>query len=544
MTGPIPATATRAVAAFDFDGTLIDGDCLLILHRLVRSPIGQLVDSLRLVPALLLWKSGLRNTAWFKQTVLQLLLRPIPECTELLNHTLAEALWQRLRPEALSRITWHRQQGHRVVIVSASPRCLLEPIADRLQVELIATETTDPASPAPLQLLSANCKGPEKTRRLEAWLQQPLRGIELHAYGDSRGDRELLVAAEHPHWRSFSAMARPYPAAPEVGRWFPLLALALLVAALAGLLQLDPATQSSLIGGLARLPQWMAAILGVLALSYAGRYWRFRLLLNAEGIGSANRRETWMWFQGFALTATPGKVGELSRVHQLHRQLGYPRLALLHAFFSERLCDAAAVVIWLGLLVPGQLQQRFAPWAPAIAGLGALSLLLAGLGLHHWRHHLPSRRLARACLPATGVSLGIWGLEAMILWLLVQAISPAHSITPGQAISIYLLSGTAGMASLLPGGLGVNEAATTLLLHQAGIATSLALSIAILRRLCSVWLITGLAALSSLVHHQHRRSLLAPPGLQHRFDRAEQDQQIQPSAEVLEVVEVVREFEL
>ena len=55
------------------------------------------------------------------------------------------------------------------------------------------------------------------------------------------------------------------------------------------------------------------------------------------------------------------------------------------------------------------------------------------------------------------------------------------------------------MACLLPGGLGVNEAATTLLLHQAGIPTSLALSIAILRRLCSVWLITALAAAASFV---------------------------------------------
>jgi len=86
----------------------------------------------------------------------------------------------------------------------------------------------------------------------------------------------------------------------------------------------------------------------------------------------------------------------------------------------------------------------------------------------------------------------------MLLWLLVQAISPATPISAGQAISIYLLSGTAGMASLLPGGLGVNEATTTVLLHQAGIPTSLALGIAILRRLCSVWLITALATAASL----------------------------------------------
>jgi len=510
MSGGSPvASASRPVAVFDFDGTLLAGDTLLILHRLVRSPWGQLIDGLQLLPALLLWKSGQRSTAWFKQRVLQQLLTPAmqqrsaEQRTALLEQSLANALWRQLRPEGLARLEWHRQQGHRIVIVSASPRCLLQPIAERLGVELIATETSDPRSGAPIQLSSANCKGPEKIRRLQAWLQhQPLSHTELHAYGDSRGDRDLLQHAAYPHWRSFNAESRPYPTAQGLNRWLAPVAVVLLLSALAGLLQLDPATQSSLISGLRRLPNWMPAILAVLAVSYAGRYLRFRLLLGAERIGRASCPEAWVWFQGFALTATPGKLGELSRVQQLHQRLGYPRQPLLHAFLAERLCDAIAVVVWLALLVPGQLLQRLGPPAVlAISGLAALLGLGAGgwIWRHRsrWRHHLPSGRLARACLPASALSLVIWGLEAMILWLLVQAISPTATFSAGQAISTYLLSGTAGMASLLPGGLGVNEAATTLLLGQAGIATSLGLSIAIMRRLCSVWLITALAALAS-----------------------------------------------
>ena len=506
---PTAATA-NPVAAFDFDGTLLDGDCLLILHGLVRSPLGRLLDGLLLLPALLLWKSGLRSTAWFKQVFLRVLLTPAMQALSaqqrhsLLQHTLADALWQRLRPEALARMEWHRKQGHQLVIVSASPRCLLQPIAEKLAVALIATETTDPCSGAPIELRSPNCKGPEKIQRLSQWLDEPLRNVELHAYGDSRGDRELLQSAAEPHWRSFQAATRPYPTTPGLTRWFTPLAVVLLLSALAGLLQLDPATQTTLVGGLARLPSWLPVITAVLALSYVGRYWRFRLLLRAEGIGRCSGREAVVWFQGFALTATPGKLGELTRVQQLHQQLGYPRSPLLHTFLAERFCDAAAVVIWLALLVPGQLQQRLRPLdstAVAILGLAALLALALCRWLwirrSRWRQHLPSNRLVRTCLPASGVSLGIWGLEAMILWLLVQAISPSATLNAGQAISIYLLSGTAGMASLLPGGLGVNEAATTLLLHQSGIPSSLALSIAIMRRICSVWLITALAALIS-----------------------------------------------
>ncbi|WP_413324266.1 HAD-IB family hydrolase [Synechococcus sp. MIT S9503] len=504
MSGAIPvAIASRPVAAFDFDGTLLAGDTLLILHRLVRSPWGQLIDGLVLLPALLLWKSGQRSTAWFKQRVLQQLLTPAmqqrseEQCIALLENSLANALWRQLRPQALTRLVWHRQQGHRLVIVSASPRCLLQPIAERLNVELIATETSNPCSGNAIELRSPNCKGGEKLRRLEQWLGEPPHSVELHAYGDSRGDRELLQIAAHPHWRDFGAEACPYLAAPAVNRWFGLAAGVLLVSALAGLLQLDPATQATLRSGLEGWPAWMPAIVALLVLSYAGRFARFRWLLQAQGIGHTSRREILVWFQGFALTATPGKLGELTRVQQLHQHLGYPRAPLLHAFLAERLCDAVAVLIWLVLLVPGQLQERIGGWSSATAlGLGSLMLLLvAALGRllwsrrSRWRHYLPSARLYRACLPASGLSLGLWAAEAMILWLLVQAISPTATISAGAAISIYLLSGTAGMASLLPGGLGVNEAATTLLLHQAGIPTSLALSIAILRRIFTIWLV-------------------------------------------------------
>ena len=158
-----------------------------------------------------------------------------------------------------------------------------------------------------------------------------------------------------------------------------------------------------------------------------------------------------MWFQGFVLTATPGKLGEFSHSSCIRAWL--PASPLLHVFFAERLCDVAAVVIWLALLVPGQLQRRF--WL-----LNIFSVSLIGFGVvlacvlcywfwsrrSRWLQHLPSSRMIRACLPATVVSFYFWGLEAMLLWLLVRIISPADALNIGQAIGIYLLSGTAGMA--------------------------------------------------------------------------------------------------
>jgi len=519
MSGASPVSIkSRPVAAFDFDGTLLAGDTLLILHRLVRSPWGQLLDGLQLLAPLLLWKSGQRSTDWFKQLFLRLILnqrmckRSAKQNEVLYGSTLTNALWDRLRPEALARLEWHRQQGHRLIIISASPRLLVQPIAEHLCVELIATETNKPSHLEPIRLISTNCKGQEKVDRLQDYLQQPLENLELHAYGDSRGDRELLRCATHPHWRSFKSTPCPYPKDLAFGRLLIVSAIVLLAFAAVSLFRLDPSALNHLRSGLMQLPFWLPGIISLLFFSYVCRYWRFRLLVKAEGIRRAGWREAWIWFQGFALTATPGKVGELTRIHQLHKHLGYPREPLLHAFLAERCCDVAAVCVWLAVLVPQQLRQRFAHSDQSIivwASLGLLVFLALGALAYRkrWTKHLPKGRLAKACLPASYVSLGLWGSEAMILWILVQALSPSAIITPWQAISIYLLSGTAGMASPTPGGLGVNEGATALLLHQCGVDSISALSIAFFRRLCTVWLISGLAVLSILIGSEKSMSL-------------------------------------
>ena len=60
------------------------------------------------------------------------------------------------------------------------------------------------------------------------------------------------------------------------------------------------------------------------------------------------------------------------------------------------------------------------------------------------------RRLAQGLLPASLISVLVWANEALVLWLLVLLLALA-SITIPAAITIYLLSGTAGMASTLPG---------------------------------------------------------------------------------------------
>ena len=107
------------------------------------------------------------------------------------------------------------------------------------------------------------------------------------------------------------------------------------------------------------------------------------------------------------------------------------------------------------LLVRAPLRRVMVQKAMALVAACAL-LLTSRRPCRRWlqarwqrfRHHFPSSALAQGLLPASLISILVWANEALVLWLLVRLLAPAP-ITIPSAITIYLLSGTAGLASSL-----------------------------------------------------------------------------------------------
>lgn len=109
-----------------------------------------------------------------------------------------------LRPQGMARLRWHRAQGHRCFLVSASLDVWLRAWAAAEGLELICSRAEVVGGRMTGRLEGPNCHGPEKLRRLREVLgEQPL--AYSYAYGDSRGDRELLAWASEAHWRPFRA---------------------------------------------------------------------------------------------------------------------------------------------------------------------------------------------------------------------------------------------------------------------------------------------------------------------------------------------------
>ena len=250
-----------------------------------------------------------------------------------------------------------------------------------------------------------------------------------------------------------------------------------------------------------RLVYWLPIFYLILALSYFGRYLRWRLILGSFSIGCWSKDDAFSWFRGFALTASPGKIGEISRIRTTSKELGYSQKILLLAFFFERFLDALAVLIWTLFLIPELILEKLIDFYSnnfILLILFFTSVIFLYLFkklktiLKKWvliTGYLSKKQIIVLFIKTLSTSICFWGIEAMILWLLVYILS-TDSISQANAIKIYLLSGLAGVLSGLPGVIGVNEAISTLLLQKEGVPTLTAISISILRRLITIWSIT------------------------------------------------------
>lgn len=195
------------IAAFDFDGTITRCDTFLpflsqafgrwptLRSLLVASPValGGLARSPYALPRNEL-KARVIHTLFAGASATQI---------DQSARSFARQLPRHFRPLALTHIAWHRAQGHRLVLVSASLEVYLQYVARDLGFDdLLCTRLTQIGDFYDGTLLGENCRSQEKTARLTERFG-PLTELEIYAYGDSRGDREMLAAATHPHFRPF-----------------------------------------------------------------------------------------------------------------------------------------------------------------------------------------------------------------------------------------------------------------------------------------------------------------------------------------------------
>lgn len=194
------------VAAFDLDGTLAEGGSVFHWLRYVAGSASTYGAALRLIVPL---SVGALRSGSAADRAKERLFHDVLEGRDLSDVQSASRdfilahLARKGRARTLERLAWHLEQGHEVVIVSASPQLYVDVVAEHLGAHgaLGTRLAVDPSHKLTGDYLGQNCRGSEKLRRLNEWIAH--RGFDsapvIYAYGNSRGDRRLLTAATYPY---------------------------------------------------------------------------------------------------------------------------------------------------------------------------------------------------------------------------------------------------------------------------------------------------------------------------------------------------------
>lgn len=196
----------RKIYAFDFDGTLTTKDTLLEFIRFAKGSGQMFRGFLLFSPLLLLMKLHLYPNWKAKQQVFSYFFKGmnIDDFNALCTH-FAEQNKHLLRPAGIEKVRQAvEEEQATVLIISASIDNWVRPFFDEIdkKIQVLGTQIETKEGHLTGQFTTKNCYGEEKVNRLTA-LYPHREAYELIAFGDSRGDKELLDFADKGFYKPF-----------------------------------------------------------------------------------------------------------------------------------------------------------------------------------------------------------------------------------------------------------------------------------------------------------------------------------------------------
>ena len=195
----------KIVVAFDFDGTITTKDTLLEFIRFSKGAMAFFLGFLLHTPYLILFKLGLYQNWKIKQRLFGYFFKGMDYKDFVkVGQDFEPILEKMIRPKALKAIRSYSEKGIPVYIISASVSEWISPWAIKEGVNHIIGTKVEISSNGKLtgNFLSRNCYGEEKVRRLLE-LEPNRNSYILYAYGDSKGDKELIEFADKGWYNKF-----------------------------------------------------------------------------------------------------------------------------------------------------------------------------------------------------------------------------------------------------------------------------------------------------------------------------------------------------
>ena len=216
----------KKIYCFDFDGTLTTSDTLLEFIKYAKGASRFLMVFLMYSPLLVLMKLHLFPNWKAKQLIFAHLFAGMRiEKFDALCRGFAEESQHLLRPKGITLVHEALVAGAQVFIVSASIDNWVRPFFDIRNlkgVQVLGTQIEVVDGKVTGRFKTNNCYGEEKVRRIcEALTTTTGTSIpttnaygttslsfdrsqyDIEAFGDSRGDKEMLAFADQGHYKPF-----------------------------------------------------------------------------------------------------------------------------------------------------------------------------------------------------------------------------------------------------------------------------------------------------------------------------------------------------
>ena len=196
----------RKIYAFDFDGTLTTKDTLLEFIRFAKGSGQMFRGFLLFSPFLLLMKLHLYPNWKAKQQLFCYFFKGtnIDDFNALCTR-FAEQNKHLLRPAGIEKVRQAiEEEQATVLIISASIDNWVRPFFDEIdkKIQVLGTQIGTEGGRLTGQFTTKNCYGQEKVNRLTV-LYPHREAYDLIAFGDSRGDKELLDFADKGFYKPF-----------------------------------------------------------------------------------------------------------------------------------------------------------------------------------------------------------------------------------------------------------------------------------------------------------------------------------------------------
>lgn len=190
----------RPLAVFDLDGTLTRRDTFLPFLISYGRRYRRLFPLLTMPFPMGLYAARMIKDSTAKERLLVRFFgrQPMDRVEEHAKWFCRNWLPRRLNPAVVDRMKQHRDDGCRVLLVSASPSLYVPAVARFLGInEVICTNVGVTDRKCLGRLSGPNCKGATKLDRLRDYLSRADAPAGSFAYGDSRHDLPVLRWVTH-----------------------------------------------------------------------------------------------------------------------------------------------------------------------------------------------------------------------------------------------------------------------------------------------------------------------------------------------------------